>query len=86
VFDPKGARIVTSPTQVSSPTRIVDFTVQNEGSIFLLHPHTQAAQDWISEHIPPDAQRFGSAVVIEHRYICDIVDGIHVDGLEASND
>jgi hypothetical protein len=86
VFDPKGARIVTSPIRVSSPKRIVDFTVQNEGSIFLLHPHTQAAQDWVSEHIPADAQRFGSAVVIEHRYICDIVDGIRALSLEVSND
>lgn len=77
---------MTSPTQVSSPTRIIDFTVQNEGSIFLLHPDTQAAQDWISEHIPPDAQRFGNAVTIEHRYICDILDGVRVDGLEVSND
>ena len=73
---------MTSLNRLYSPTRTVDFTVQNEGSIFLLRPHTQAAQDWISEHIPPDAQRFGNAVVIEHRYICDIVDGIRADAFE----
>jgi hypothetical protein len=58
-----------------------DFTVQNEGSIFLLRPHTKAAQAWIEEHIPEDAQFFGNAVVVEHRYICDIIDGILNDGL-----
>jgi hypothetical protein len=59
-----------------------DFTVQNEGSIFLLRPHTQSANDWIGEHIPDDAQFFGNAVVVEHRYIADIVAGIQSDGLE----
>lgn len=58
-----------------------DFTVQNEGSIFLLHPHTDAARAWIEEHIPEDAQTFGDAIAVEHRYICSIVDGIQGDGL-----
>jgi hypothetical protein len=58
-----------------------DFTVQNEGSIFLLYPHTQAANVWVSDHIPDYAQYFGNAVVIEHRYILDVVDGIKTDGL-----
>lgn len=58
-----------------------DFTVQNEGSIFLLRPLTEAARDWVAEHIPADAQTFGDAIVIEHRYIGDIVDGAQRDGL-----
>lgn len=60
----------------------VDFTVQNEHSIFLLHPHTEAARTWIAEHIPVDAMMWGNAIVVEHRYISDIVDGIKSDGLE----
>jgi len=63
---------------------MTDFTVQNEGSIFLLHPHTPSAHDWVSEHIPEDAQFFGDAVVIEHRYIADIVEGVRADGLAIS--
>jgi hypothetical protein len=59
----------------------VDFTVVNQGSIYLLRPNTEAAQLWIDEHIPEDAQRFGMAVVIEHRYIRDICKGIEADGL-----
>lgn len=59
----------------------VDFEVQNEGTIFLLHPKTQAALDWAKEHLPEDVQRFGEAYVVEHRYIQNIVDGAKNDGL-----
>jgi len=60
----------------------MDFTVRNEGSIFLLTPHTDAARAWVEEHLPADAQTFGPAIVVEHRYIGDIVAGIQADGLE----
>jgi hypothetical protein len=61
---------------------MTDFTVRNEGSIFLLIPHTDSANAWIDAHIPEDAQRFGRGIVVEHRYILDIVNGIKNDGLE----
>ena len=59
----------------------IDATIQNEGSIFLIHAHTPAANNWIAQHIPEDAQYFGSALVVEHRYIEDIVNGMLADGL-----
>ena len=62
----------------------VDFSVENHGSIFLLRPITPSAFEWVREHIPDDAQYFGNAVVVEHRYIEDIVDGIQNDGLEVA--
>ena len=68
-------------TSGSSPTQIVDFYVENHGSVFLLRPVTPAADSWVNEHIPEDAQYFGNAVVVEHRYIADIVQGIQNDGL-----
>ena len=58
-----------------------DFNVVDEFTIFLLEPITPEAGHWVSEHIPDDAQHFGSAVVVEHRYIQDILDGITGDGL-----
>lgn len=61
-----------------------DFTVRDEGSIFLLTPETPEADAWVAEHLPEDAMRFGKAVVIEHRYVSDIVDGIQADGLEVA--
>ena len=60
---------------------VIDFKVQNHGSIFLLRPRTPAANVWVSEHLPEDAQSFGDAIAIEHRFISDIVRGIQGDGL-----
>lgn len=65
--------------------KTTDFNVVNEGTIFLLQPITPEAGDWVNEHIPEDAQYFGSAVVVEHRYIADILHGIENDGLTWAN-
>ncbi|MGH2506550.1 MAG: hypothetical protein ACRDHZ_03905 [Ktedonobacteraceae bacterium] len=61
-----------------------DFTVQNEGSIVLLHPHTDAARSWVDENIGEDNgyQPMWPTVVVEHRFIADIVNGIQMDELE----
>ena len=67
----------TSPTQQHE----TDFVVENHGSIFLLQPLTPVANFWISEHLPEDRMTFGSAVVVEPRYIADIVRGAQADGL-----
>lgn len=65
------------------PAHIPDFTVSNEGSIFILYAQTDAARAWVNEHLPADRQTWGgNGTVIEHRYICDIIDGIRADGLE----
>ena len=65
----------------SSPT--VDFLCVNHGSIFLLRPLTPSATSWIEEHIGQDNgyQPYFPTVVVEHRYIADIVAGIQNDGL-----
>jgi hypothetical protein len=60
---------------------VADFFVQNEGSLFLLRPLTDAAHEWVGEHIPEDAQTWGDAIVIEHRYIAPIVTAAVADGL-----
>jgi len=64
----------------SSPTR-PDFVVENHGSIFLLQPLTPAANSWVNEHLHEDRMTFAGAVVVEHRYIADIVRGAIADGL-----
>ncbi len=58
-----------------------DFTVENHGSIFLLRSHSANGDEWISAHIPDDAQTLGTAIAVEHRFIEDIVSGIRDDGL-----
>ncbi len=59
-----------------------DFSLSDHGSIVLLHPLTFAARAWVEEHIDPDHQEWAGSVVIEPRYVLDIVRGIEADGLE----
>lgn len=70
---------------MSLPKTPYDFTVQNEGSITLLHRHTDAARDWVNENIGEGNgyQPYWPTVVIETRYAEDIIQGIGNDGLEA---
>jgi hypothetical protein len=46
-------------------------------------PLTPSATSWIEEHIGQDNgyQPHFPTIVVEHRYIADIVDGIQNDGL-----
>ena len=62
-------------------TPIIDLYVQNEGTIFLLHPVSASGHSWCEENLDQEAQRLGKAYAVEHRYISDIVDGARRDGL-----
>lgn len=66
-----------------SPTQ-PDFFLENHGTIFLLQPLTPAAISWIQENLPDDHMTSGRAVVVDHRYIADIVGGAQADGLEVA--
>ena len=65
----------------SPPECVPDFQLIRQSTIYLLEPLTDTARAWVEEHIPADATRFGPAIVVEHRYIADIVTGITVAGL-----
>jgi len=60
---------------------MVDISVENHGSLYLLHPTTRRGQRWVDEHISDDRQEWAGAIVVEHRYIGDIVRGALADGL-----
>ena len=60
----------------------MDFRLQNEGTISILYADTEAAQEWVDEHIADDAQTWvQNGIVIEHRYVGAIIEGIVNDGL-----
>jgi hypothetical protein len=61
-----------------------DLHYTNHGSIITMQPLTQAARDWIADHIPEDAQTFGDAVCIEPRYFGEIAYGAQEDGLTSN--
>ena len=60
---------------------MVDIPVECHGSLFLLQPLNEHASDWLHEHVAEDAQRFVSALVVEPRYVVDILRGAIADGL-----
>jgi len=69
---------------MANPVNNSDFIVTDHFTIFLLTPLTESAIDWVSEHLPPDALRFGDSIAVEHRFIGDIIDGVQQDGLTIS--
>jgi hypothetical protein len=59
-----------------------DFHVANHGSICILNCISEAAEVWANQHLPDDAQRWGSTgIVVEPRYLGPIIEGIEADGL-----
>ena len=62
---------------------MTDFIIQNEGSILLFRPLTDAAREWIEEHLQEDATWFGEALVVQHRYASDLAMGMLAAGLTA---
>lgn len=69
--------------QQSPPAVKPDFTLQNEGTIYLLTPLTDSAKQWVTDNLSLEGsyQPYLNAVVVEHRYIRDIVIGIRANGL-----
>ncbi len=74
---------MTDPNKQSGTSPTSDFELQNHGSIFLLIPQTLSARVWIDDHIGRENgfQPHYPTVVVEHRYIADIVEGLVADGL-----
>ncbi len=58
-----------------------DALVENHGSVMLLRCKTTPATDWAELNLTDDALRFGDAIVIEPRYVPDIISGMQADGL-----
>jgi len=58
-----------------------DARLVNHGSLYLFHPLTRNAKRWINSNVGDEAQFFGNALVIEPRYVSDIVCGMADDGI-----
>ena len=63
-----------------------DIVVENHGSVFLLRPISDSGREWIEQNITErnGFQPYWPTVVVEPRYISDIVSGIQADHLVAS--
>lgn len=61
----------------------LDATVRHHGSVVILTPVSEAAKDWVQAHLMgPETQRWGKGVVIEPRYLDNILNGMAEAGLE----
>lgn len=75
---------------MSSPSKPVpkapdgpDVLVALHGTIATCRPETPLAQAWLDEHCPdsPDRTYWGSALVVEWRYLSTLIQGMQQDGL-----
>lgn len=74
---------VNETRQEVQAVRRIDFVVRDEGTIWLFTPLTPAALQFLSEHIHKDAQYFGDSLVVEHRYVYELLLGFREHGLKA---
>ncbi len=58
-----------------------DVTVDNHGSVFLFHMHTDRAREWVETNVSEERQMLGGALAVEARYAFAIAQGMNVDGL-----
>jgi hypothetical protein len=64
-----------------------DLLISNHGSICLLRSGTDAGKQWLQQHVHQDAetQYWGHSIVVEPRYLADILTGARDDGLSWGN-
>lgn len=56
-------------------------------TVFGLEPITEEAKQWIKDNVETEPyQWLGNVLVVEHRYIADIVAGMIEDGLITNKD
>jgi hypothetical protein len=51
------------------------------GTLYTFCPLTLRAKEWLDEHVQDDAQWFGYALIVEHRYAWGLAQGMQDAGL-----
>ena len=69
---------------MNRPACKTDIWILPQGTLTLVRPLTQRASEWISQHAQDDFQWFGPALVIEHHYLANLLDGMIQDGLRVT--
>jgi hypothetical protein len=73
-----------SKNLMEPPTEVSDFSIHDGGSLVLLYPLNDSALNWVENNIGENngfQPYYPQAIVIERRYLADIVSGIFADGL-----
>jgi len=58
-----------------------DVLVANVGTLYTFCPLSERAKEWIDQHVQDDAEWFGHALVVEHRYAWGLAQGMKDAGL-----
>jgi len=69
---------------VSAPLSLIDFQIENHGSIWLVRPMTTTCREWLEENT--EGMWFGGALAVEPRYVADLVAGMEEEGFVNSVD
>ena len=67
---------------MKSVTCQIDFWILVQGTIVLVRPLTRRASEWIRKHVPHQSQWFGPALILEHRYIAELLNLMVENGLQ----
>lgn len=57
-----------------------DVRWESLGTIVLVTPYSDAATDWLYERVPDDAIWWKGSLIVEPRYIYDLVDDLRQQG------
>ena len=83
LIEKKKAKVI--PFRRRTPTEKHDFTVRYEGALVLLVPNTKLGINWANHNIGADNgfQPYWPTVIVEPRYLDQILGGIRKFGLVA---
>jgi len=83
LIEKKKAKVI--PFRRRKPTEKHDFRVEHHGSLVLLVPITKRAVTWANHNIGADNgfQPYWPTVILEPRYVDNVLKGIHRLGLVA---
>ena len=64
----------------------IDVRVSGSGTMYLVTPLTEAAKEWVAEHVQLESwQWLGSGFGVEWRYVENLVEGMEDAGLSVSS-
>jgi hypothetical protein len=60
------------------------FSITDHGSLVLVRPLTDDCRAWLEANVSDESQWFGGALVVEPRYLIDLVAGLADEGFAAT--
>jgi len=61
---------------------MTDIRIENHGSLALFRPLNDEARAHLEENVSEEAQWFGGALAVEHRYVVGLAEALQGEGYE----